>query len=153
MWFEEEGEAGEGEGEEDVGAEAAGVMAKTMPFEVEVAMPAAGSAVGAAVGAAEGLGRMVERRRGARGCGGVRVDVGISKGRGARIAASGWRLRGRERRWGVEDGKETRAFWELQVRFWALKRERRAWLLRGREKFFWAAERRRGRVAPRVALW
>lgn len=61
-------------------------------------------------------------------------------------------MRGRDRRW-EEEGKETRAFWELQVRFWALKRERRVWLLRGREKFFWAAERRRGRVAPRVALW
>lgn len=133
----------------DVGAEAAGVMAKTMPFEVEVAMPAVGSAVGAAVAA---LGKMVERRRGKRGWVGGRVDVGISKGRGARIAASRWLLRGRERRW-EEEGKETRAFWELQVRFWALKRERRIWLLRGRVKFFWAAERRRGRVAPRVALW
>jgi len=155
LWFvlgdEDEGEAGEG----DVGAEAEdgpGVTAKTMPFEVPV--PAVGLARFSEVGAAE-LGRMEETRRGARVWAGERVDVGMSSGRGAaasRIAPSGWMLMGRERRWEEEPGKLTRAFSELQVRFWALKRERTVWPLRGNEKFFWAAERRRGREAPSVAL-
>lgn len=92
-------------------------MAKMMLFEVP--MPGVGVAFSSGVAAAE-LGRMEETRRGKRVCAGARVDVGISRGKGAAasmIGASGWMLMGRDRRCEEAPSKLTRAFWELQERF------------------------------------